>query len=150
MMCELRELDVASRGVNDLVEKWKRDHRQVRAVWSVEDLVAEVCDTCSLALRSAKQCRDNPALLPPGIRIGYLIEIVRQVSHVARETEALGAAAAAKFGNVDRLEELRHHCRCLAEFDGPSLIAPHDLELVATDPPAAWLQDRTWTEYEDR
>lgn len=89
----LREFDLRSRGCADLVERWKADHDEVRAIWNLEDLIATFLGCHELVDFAFKHYCDHGQFPNPALRFSFFSASLKRFLAAANVLNALVEAA---------------------------------------------------------
>lgn len=145
-MCQLRELDRSRWVTSTAIEEWKANHEMIRIVWSFEDLIANICDTCRKTVEMFSYYSVHHSLPNRAVPLSYIVDILQKVDGMSRDVEALGAKAEDAYREIDHLEELRGYRAQISALVGQYVGGPEplDISLLESDPPREWLDDRSW------
>lgn len=105
----VRDFDLRSRGAVSVVEQWKADHEDVRAVWGIEDLISEY-NALFLQGRQLLASYQQTGQFPHSpIRFSHFSEMIERFVRAAVEVDTLVATVESHEYNVQGAADFRAH-----------------------------------------
>lgn len=150
-MCTLKELDVQSRAAVSLVEEWQGEHKAVREIWKLEDVVELIIT----AVNGAEQVRarilehnGGPVQSPEPRRVllytlSYALDALRRLTEAVDGVARVIAMFQSQGYDVGRASELKEKRKALPDIVKSLESFHEDLEwqeLELTAPPSSTIR----------
>jgi len=129
-MATLRELELKCRGAQDIAEAWNENHVEVRQVWRIEDLLAELL-SCFEVLEYMQKHYERFGSLPSDADYHHFVNVLRIYRLAAKlACELADQYTEYEIDHLDKLKQSTTFVHAVITNNERSEPVQHALDLV--------------------